>query len=473
MSSISKSSRRQFVKLASGLLAVPFSSLSSPYGFAQAGNHPFRLVTVIDTYGLPGGADRNNIWMKNTSSDYEITDDNQLGTILSEFKDYKENMLVPTGLNMTAYSGGAHQTASGVALTGSLSNNSGPASGPLLSTFHESVDVFIGNYLHNTYGLPSPRVYPHLYFTDYGQPSRTTFCYDTSGKQIRSIQGINAISSSILGPQAGNTSGATDYRSLLQQDLLSLVQNRIQSVKGELLNASSEQVMDVYRASVEDLASQLQQQNESSNVCPSVQYPNIPSEHAQNPEQIPNIFKAIGHIFSCDLASSVTYAIGGELTNQHRHGFLYNASEHNSSDLQQLIGSDYHSSSHRTDDVAVKSMELVRSYQAREIKTLLDTLQNTPDIGGGSVLDNTVVFWTSQQAEPVHKTENYGHLLIAGKNTGLKGGYHYECSDRTHNDLLTTLARGVGAPIDSYGGYSRNGSISNSRNNGPITKMLS
>ena len=88
------------------------------------------------------------------------------------------------------------------------------------------------------------------------------------------------------------------------------------------------------------------------------------------------------------------------------------------------------------------------------------------------MLDNTVVFVTSAMSSNTHSDDDYCQLLIAGKNTNLKGGYHYDLSGHSHNELLTTIAQGMGMPDDRFGGHNRNGVYVNNLSNGPISRML-
>ena len=136
------------------------------------------------------------------------------------------------------------------------------------------------------------------------------------------------------------------------------------------------------------------------------------------------------------------------------------------------MAKNFHSPSHRNDDVANKYHELVRAYESQQLAILLDRLSTTIDSDGSTVLDNTVIFFTSQMANNTHKTVDYPLVIIAGKNSNLQGGFHYNCSNNTNNDLYTTLAQGMTMPDDNFGGHNRAGSYVADLNNGPISKML-
>lgn len=458
--------RRQFIKLASGLLATPFVSLAAGNAFSAETKSPLRLLTIIDSYGIPT-ATRNEIWVDSTAGDYALSGD-ELGTILSPLKAYKDNMLIPTGINLDSLSQTgdtrqhAHMTTH--TLCGSRRVSGSEST---IKIKHASLDVHVGQYLNND-GLA--RAYPHLFFSNYSEPAKNTFCHDETGAQIRSIAGAKDQATSIF------TDGADllnlQYQNKVQQGVFDLVQKQVQGLRGQLNNVNASAVMDAYQSSVDDLAAQLQLS--SNNVC------EVPEDIASFPSAgtgqstatTPFIFKNIFQAFACDLTSSLTYAVGGETINQLNHKHLYNEAEHGDNELKSLLTKNMHAASHQVSDVANKTHELIRIHQAELIATLLDDMSITLDTDGGTLLDNTVVFWTSAMSNNTHQKDNYAHLLIAGKNTNLKGGFHYDCAGSTNNDLLTTIAQGMGLPDDNFGGHNKDGVYLNALNNGPISKML-
>lgn len=464
-----KTQRRHFIQMASRLLAIPFAvplgAALSTKGHAASSKPPLRLLTILDSYGIPAGPHRLPIWAKSTANDYDLRNAD-LGTILTEFRDFKDNMLVISGIDLAGKDGNSHDSYTSQALTGSKRLNSGAARGSGLTTSHASLDVHIGSYINNEHGLLVPRAYPNVFLSSYAERNKTTFCFDERGNQIRSVAGINSITSAFLSGQSDSNTPALD--NIVQQEILGLVQNEVQGLRGQLLNANKNTVLDAYQTSVQQLAREIELRG--SSICAPFEAQQI--SDGRNISQVPAIFDAIAHMFQCDLASSITYSIGGETINQHSHGSVYNDAQINDATLRALMRKNLHASSHRTDDVANKSHELTRIYQAQQIATVLRKLQITPDSDGSSMFDNTVLFWTSAMSNNTHRGVDYPYLLIAGKNSQLRGGRHYQCSNQTNNDLLTTIAQGMMLPDDHFGGYDRNGKLTNSLHNGPISKML-
>ena len=458
-----KQNRRELLKLAGSLLAAGAGNLASPFlNAATDGSSPLRLLTIIDSYGIPT-ATRNEIWLNSTAVDYALTDAS-LGTILQPLKAYKDNMLVVSGINLDSRSQtGDAATHGGLAchtLGGSRRNagtNNASARIP-----NASIDVQIAEYLDREGNLPARRLHPHLYFSDYASRGATTYCFNKTGNQIRSIAGTSAATTNIYGDSTLNTSlGAAN--TLVQSDLLNLVSNQVQTLKGQLNNNNLNIKLDAFNNSVNELADHLQLKVEARCDVPA----SITSLNDDSGRD--GILKLISQIFKCDNASCVTYMIGGENINQHRHNFLDNQGD---ADVASLLNKNLHAASHRADDTANKVHEIVRIHQSEMIADLMDELNLTIDIDGNTVLDNTVIFWTSAMSNNTHQASDFPFLLLAGKNTNLKGGFHYNCAGSTNNDLLTTLAQGVGMPMQSFAGFNQNRSLVTALNNGPISKLL-
>ncbi|MEL6183195.1 MAG: DUF1552 domain-containing protein [Myxococcota bacterium] len=431
-----------------------------------------RLLTLIDSYGIPTRG-RSQIWVDASTGDYAL-EDRHLGTILQPLRAYRENMLVISNLSLDSMratgDAAAHGALTCQTLTGSRASNASSRArpGPNATQAHASLDVRVGEYLNRDYGLSSPRVYSHLLLSDYAENQKATFSFGADGRQIRARSTVpNIVGALFAGVEGSDVFEQIDAQSQLA--VLGLVGDRVRAVRGELSQANASAVMDAYRASVEDLSAELEIRG--NQVCEPPNFASIPS-NGKDPETTPLIFESIYHAFACDLASSITYAIGGEQINQLNHGYLYD-SAFGDSELQRLLRQNFHSPSHRTDEVSDKSHELVRIHQATLLAGLLDRMSSTTDVDGvSSLLDNTVIYVTSAMAKNVHSVDDYAYLLIAGRNTGLQGGRHYDVSQSTNNDLLTTIAQGLSLPDVQFGGHRMGNGPVAALNNGPIEKML-
>ena len=456
-------SRREITGLVAGALGMQFLPMRS--GWAQAAKPPLRLLTIIDSYGLDTRL-RPTTWIGSEMGDYPLQA-SDLGTTLQPLSAYTENMLVPTGMDMvsqraTKGHSGHDGLVQNVLCGSSASSASRP--GPNVQQAHESIDVRIGNFLNTEYGLAAPRVFPHLFMTESLASNRTTYCYDPDGRQIRALAGREATLSTLFGnaPALQGPTVAERISTEARLEVLASVGARVRNLRPQLLNANASTVMDAYNSSLDELVAGVQLRASSTCQAPA-------AGDGRNAEFV---FDAIYHAFACDLASSITFAFGSEIVNGNRHGFLQE--EDDDGAVKENLDSGLHGVSHSTDEAANKTHERVRIYQASLLAKLLDRLKETTDVDGqSSILDNTVVFYPSYYASNVHKTTNLPNVLIAGKNTNLKGGMHYEVGNATNNQLLVTLAQGLGLPVTEFGGYEgKNKRVASLNAGGPISKML-
>lgn len=468
-------SRRNFIKLASGVAVSPLFTLPSSKVFA-ADKPNLRCLICIDTYGLPGDK-RAESFIRSMSGDYPLQAED-LGNTLKPLAAYINNMLIPSNISLDSRSvtkdSQSHHYLSTHTLSGSSALIESREIEANMVIQHASIDVRIGQYLHNDYGLPSSRIYEHLFFTDYSQRGSTTFCYTESGLQKRSIAGAQTVRDSLFSNDGSVDQSLNSVTNSAHLNAFSLIKERLNGLSGNLENSNTSEVVGAYQESMESISRQWELKSDNIVTMPDelINIENGGGLGKTNPNDVPDMFKNIYHAFKSDLVSCITYAFGGEKINQQAHGYLYNEEDHDDADLQALLKRNYHASSHRTDDVADKAHEVVRAYQSQELATLLDRLSETEDADGSMMIDNTVVFFTSQMSDNTHNTALYPYFIIAGKNTNLQGGFHYDCEGSTNNDLLTTLAQGLTLPDESFGGHDRYGDYQSSLNNGPITKML-
>lgn len=470
-----KNRRRHFLKCAASCLALPLFGVSGKDIFAQTGSTkaPLRFMSVIDTYGMPLDT-RSEIWISSSSGDY-VLNDGHLGTILDPLKAYRENMLVisgtrdPTGLGF----GGHHNIIK--TLSGSRPIDGHIQAGARL--LHPSVDVAIGNFLNSDeYGLSARRPYSHLSFSDYSQADRSTFSFDAAGNEVRTLAGSKNAATALFGGSTSSIVGANEAASInAERDVLGLISSRVRNLKNQMSSDSRIAFMEAYESSVVDLADELELRLDNACAAPA-NYENFTTDMRVPPDQSFDqryqMFEVFEQLFACDMTSSIAYNFGSESINQLTYGFLYDEDLHNDTQVRDLLRTNYHAPSHRDDEPADKVHETVRLHQAQLLAKFLDSMSQTPDVDGSMVIDNLIVYVTCPLSYNTHKTEDYPLLIIAGKNTNLIGGYHYDCAGQTNNDVLATLAQGATLSVDSYGGYHTNGNMLNNTNNGPITRML-
>jgi hypothetical protein len=73
------------------------------------------------------------------------------------------------------------------------------------------------------------------------------------------------------------------------------------------------------------------------------------------------------------------------------------------------------------------------------------------DMGGHSLLDESVVFFGSEVQHPATHTKDNMPFLLAGGGGGLRAGRYLTYDHPSHNDLLVALLNLFGDPATTFG----------------------
>jgi hypothetical protein len=116
-------------------------------------------------------------------------------------------------------------------------------------------------------------------------------------------------------------------------------------------------------------------------------------------------------------------------------------------------------------DAKLTAWENYREWYAQKLAQFVGMLKNTPDVAGGSLLDNTILFHCSELGDAApHKADRVPFVFIGGKNLGFQlgqainftgkvpafnGGAHPGIANLAHSSLLTIIAKKMGLPMTS------------------------
>jgi Protein of unknown function (DUF1552) len=135
---------------------------------------------------------------------------------------------------------------------------------------------------------------------------------------------------------------------------------------------------------------------------------------------------------------------------------------------------DFHDMVHQTsgdmsaplgaDPQATKVVQAYHSYNASIFARLLALLDSTPDQGGTTLLDNTVVVWCGQIAGGDHSLDNLPYILAGGLGGSINPGRYVRfprapnktlwpqySTGPAHNDLFVALANMMGVAATTFG----------------------
>ena len=152
-------------------------------------------------------------------------------------------------------------------------------------------------------------------------------------------------------------------------------------------------------------------------------------------EQHKEIIKTM---FMCDLTRVVSFTFAYGNSGIHfENGVLNNPALTGYKDPNGNAISDpdgHHDISHLQGGDAVDAQYIIDKYYNDRTAELLAEMSTTPDIGGGSLLDNTlVVYWTEVSDGNAHGAVDMPVLLFGGKFLNLNGGSYLQLGNATNN----------------------------------------
>ncbi len=113
----------------------------------------------------------------------------------------------------------------------------------------------------------------------------------------------------------------------------------------------------------------------------------------------------------------------------------------------------------------------IRHYNCEMLIKLMKALEATPE-GTGSMMDNTLIVYSSNNAEKQHSEGATWPFVLLGNGGGrFKTGQYTNIKERPINDLYTTFLHGVGTPVDRFNIDKTLANINHSKL-GPIEELL-
>jgi len=113
----------------------------------------------------------------------------------------------------------------------------------------------------------------------------------------------------------------------------------------------------------------------------------------------------------------------------------------------------------------------IRQYNCQMLVKLMKSLEAIPE-GSGSMMDNTLIVYTSNNGEKQHTDgSNWPFVLLGNGGGRFKTGQYTQIESRPINDLYTTFLHGVGAPVDRFNMDRNMASLHHSKL-GPIESLL-
>jgi len=116
----------------------------------------------------------------------------------------------------------------------------------------------------------------------------------------------------------------------------------------------------------------------------------------------------------------------------------------------------HHDLSHRSDSDgdAVNKLTQINTWYAQQMAGLIARLKATPDAGGGTLFDNTLLLWCNELAKGNTHSRQDAPYVLAGTGGGplVTGRYlNYEGQGLAHNSLLLSILNAMDIPDTTFG----------------------
>jgi hypothetical protein len=213
---------------------------------------------------------------------------------------------------------------------------------------------------------------------------------------------------------------------------------------GGLLGSADKQRLDAHLTAVREIETRLTTNLVESN--PACADPAVPSVSAQSNDSFPTV----GGI-QMDL---LTMALACDLTRVASMQWSRSVSQVRFTWLG--IPDGHHDLSHRSDSDtdAVTKLTQINTWYAQQMAGLIARLKATPDAGGGTLFDNTLVLWCNELAKGNTHSRQDAPYVLAGNGGGplVTGRYlSYEGQGLAHNNLLLSILNAMDIPDTTFG----------------------
>lgn len=465
--------RRQLLKgLGFSGMGLGALGLRGPLALGGESEAPKRLLVISHCHGWPYDSWKLRPAGLSTATPWEL---DLAGIALSDLSAplaplyaHRSRLLPIDGLSLATaeldVDGNRHDTGWVHAWTG----NNADFSGADTRSSSSSLDQLVAAAIARPDRLPSLEL-----SVDVGLEAGRPISYAPNGLRLPVLNTADMVWQRVFGPSSGDSSLANR-----QRDVIDFAWGEYQSI-AERLSAHARQRLQAHF----ELLSGLSDRIEGMANLECAQVPEIAGSLQSYDEKFDAFAQLIAASFSCDITRVVTLSLGemptadfgwDHLTDNVHKGLAHEI--YNDSDKHQAM-TDY------------------LTHHATQVARLVSLLEATPDIDGGSLMDNTLIVWGSELGNGWHGYQNYCPTIIGGSwhfrtgrylymphetpiqilvpETIATGGYT-SFSGRPHQHLLVSAAQAMGLDVDHIGLEETQGQNGDRvLCTGPITEVIS
>lgn len=437
-------SRRAVLRgMGGAVIALPF--LDAMVGTGRraraAGGTEFPKRFVV--WYTPNGTVPKNFWPKQGASGADT--DFTLSPILKPLERHQSDLLVLGGIDMLSSLNGpgdAHQKGTGHCLTG-IELQEGDFPGDAGQSAGWAGNASIDQHIAQHCGLDT--VFQSLEFgaVTQGSSVRSRISYSGPGRPLPPEVDPYKMYTRLFGDPSV-TPEELQRLNVRRQAVLDAVSEQHTQLRSRL-GSDDRYKLDSHLEAVASIQSRLTKGTaQFGGACerPVLGEP-IDTARVENMPAVGDLqMELLAMAFACDLTR-----VGSIMWSQSTAGHIYNW-------LGDDIREGHHSIAHKGDEDTVKVEQNTRinAWHAEQLGKFIDMLKAIPE-GDGTVFDNTVIFWTNEQAKGNNHDRRGMPYLLAGSAGGYfrTGRYITQQSETGHNRLLVSLMNAMGVEGDEFG----------------------
>jgi hypothetical protein len=443
--------RRAFLGGASVLIALPFlETLAPKRALGQVGLAPKRFLGYL----YPNGMVMNDWRPLGTGTDFtfglsmgpggRVFDDGRIPYPAVQdgpgLENLKDQLLIISGLQNTMQEPGPGDHAGGV---GSLLTNrtvpratDGDMGGP-------SIDYVISQTIGQDTRVPyiamageAARPAGTLCDTGFSCAVGDHISFDETGNNLPRFDDPGLMFDQLfagLDPNANQA--AIEERKALDKSVLDLVSAEATALESQLSYQDRPRLQE-YLTSVREVERRLSGAGITVECTPPVRETKFSFEDGKFTIDICHELMALA--LQCDATRVISF-MWGNSSNGRPHGFIDAPGGHH--DISHHGGN--------ADNIA--RLQRIDYWWFRRFAELLTRLSGMPDIDGRSVLDNTLIFQSSDVSDGDAHNHDDMPVIVAGGAAGFTLGRHVQYEGNWFGELFLSIAQAFGSPIQSFG----------------------
>jgi hypothetical protein len=396
---------------------------------------PKRLIVMY----TPNGTIASNFWPTGDEDNFTFS------PILMPLESHRPRLLVLGGIDMLSSLSGpgdAHQKGTGQCLTatelldGDFAGDGGASAGWAGGI---SLDQEVANHI----GTDTPFRSLELGVAVQGASVRSRISYRAAGQPLPPENSPYAAYQRLFGDSLGDPL-TIERRTARRHTVLDAVADQHRKLRDRLGSEDREKLSN-HLLAIEAIQTRLDQSViEFTGACQPLDQ-GMPLD----PDLVANM-PIIGQL-QMDL---LAMAISCDLTRVGTLMWSNSTANHVLSFVDPNIVEGHHSIAHKGDEDQVKIAQntKINTWYAAQLAYLLDRLAAIPE-GDGTVLGNTVVLWTNEQAKGNNHDRHDMPYVLAGSAGGyFKTGRYVQFPEKVgHNRLMVSLLNSMGIEADEFG----------------------